>query len=170
MADRGSTRPAKLQRLNNLRRSVPHVSQSALSAILEDVNRNGVPDLINRNAIHESREAAVDMDTPFGKLHQVLELEPARGTKKIHLSVIHPLGLLWVLCSTCACFSCYMEQVMLALPPTFDNPWALILYSDEVTPGNPLATKTIVKYRLCIGVFSSLGNTYATKSYGSQSP
>ena len=127
-----ATRPEKLRRLNKLRRSVPHVSQVALSAILEDVNRNGVPDLTNRNAIRMSRDATMDVDTPFGKLHQVLELEPAAGVRKVHLSVVHPLGLLWVLCTTCVCFSSFMEQAMLAEPPTFDDPWSLILYSDEV--------------------------------------
>ena len=34
----------------------------ALSAILEDVNRNGVPDLTNRNASRKSRDANMDVD------------------------------------------------------------------------------------------------------------
>jgi len=48
-----SSRPAKLQRLNEMRRSVPYVSKSALAAILDDVKTNGLPELRSRDHMKE---------------------------------------------------------------------------------------------------------------------
>ena len=53
-----SSRPAKLQRLNELRRSVPYVSKSALAAILEDVKTNGLPELAAQKRPHEGSHKA----------------------------------------------------------------------------------------------------------------
>ena len=65
-----SDRPNKLQRLNQLRRSVPYVSQSALSAILADVKEKGVPDLHQRKAMQEATTSELSKLDAYGPLIQ----------------------------------------------------------------------------------------------------
>ena len=46
---------AKLHDLNQFRRQLPHVSQSALSALLEEAKTNGIPELTYRQDIAAAR-------------------------------------------------------------------------------------------------------------------
>ena len=48
------SRPTKLARLQELKRTVPYVSKSALAAILQDIHEKGLPDLHSRKHILES--------------------------------------------------------------------------------------------------------------------
>ena len=56
-------RKAKLARLNDFVRTKPACSASAMAAILKDVKQNGLPDLIDRNAIREARSDFVNEPT-----------------------------------------------------------------------------------------------------------
>jgi hypothetical protein len=42
-------------------------------------------------------------------------------------------------------------------PATADEPWQLIIYTDEVTPGNPLATNNKRKFHAVYWSFLELG-------------
>ena len=52
--------------------------------------------------------------------------------------MVDPCALLWYLCDNSKTFSDYLESEVQANPPTEGTPWTLILYSDEVSPGNQL--------------------------------
>ena len=125
-------RAGKLRRLERFRRAAPHLSQNALSAVLKEARDVGLPELTNRNAIREARNSTCNTQTEFGPLHQELDLTPASGTRPIKLSFIHPLAFLAVLCGTCQCFSVYMESAVAAVPSSYEHPWDVIFYSDEV--------------------------------------
>ena len=49
-----------------------------------------------------------------------------------------PCALLWYLCSSCQSFSDYLESEVRGNPSTEVSPWSIVLYSDEVSPGNQL--------------------------------
>ena len=133
-------RGAKLRRLERFRRAAPHLSQNALSAVLKEVKESGLPELTNRNAILEARNSTCNTQTEFGPLHQELDLTPVSGTRPIKLCFIHPLAFLAVLCSTCQCFSVYMESAVAAVPSSYERPWDVIFYSDKVSGPWPLQT------------------------------
>ena len=61
-------RRAKLARLNDFVRTKPACSASAMAAILKDVKQNGLPDLIDRNAIREARNDFVNEPTDYGPI------------------------------------------------------------------------------------------------------
>ena len=59
-------RPTKLLRLSDFRRGIPHVSQRALTAILERVRADGVPALTTRKNQREARDMIAYKSTPYG--------------------------------------------------------------------------------------------------------
>ena len=63
-------RAAKLSRLQEFRRTKPHCSASAMSAILDDVAKNGLPPLRSRANTQEARDMIANKDTDYGKLVQ----------------------------------------------------------------------------------------------------
>ena len=42
-------------------------------------------------------------------------------------------------------------------PPSLENPWHIVLYTDEVTPGNPLATMNNRKFHAVYWSFMEFG-------------
>ena len=49
-------RRAKLRKLDAFRRNLPHMSASALAAVLEAVDKEGIPDIHHRHALREARD------------------------------------------------------------------------------------------------------------------
>ncbi len=64
----------------------------------------------------------------------------------MQLEVQHPLAMLYHCCALSNSFSKFIGQVAAARPPTIDKPWRLILYTDEVLPGNQLGYKSARKF------------------------
>ncbi len=86
---------AKLRRLNQFRRAVPHVSASALAAILGKAHDNGVPEMFRRPALKHATDLALNGDTPYVKLLKLIDVDlEAGGSDK--LLVVCPLAMLWV--------------------------------------------------------------------------
>ena len=129
----------RLAHLEHFRRKVPHVSASALSAVLLEAKESGIPDLHDRRDFREARDAVLDEATPYGPIYQSVDVPIHAPRKRQHLQVIHPLAFLYLLLSTCVNFSNYVESIHAAHPSSAASPWGLVLYSDEVTPGNQLA-------------------------------
>ena len=59
-------RPAKLRKLDERRRRLPHCTASALSSIYKDVAEHGLPEMMDRNSIAEASNEIVNTDTPYG--------------------------------------------------------------------------------------------------------
>ena len=140
------TRACKRRRLDDLerfRRRVPHVSQSALSAVLKEAKRSGIPELSCRKDVRAARDAQLDVVTEYGPLYRSEDLEPEEDgdQPKPKLNYIHPIALLAFLLLICQSFSLYVERLHDLEPSTAADPWSLALYSDEVTPGNQLSNR-----------------------------
>jgi hypothetical protein len=134
MADRAT----KLQRLERFRRNNPHVSATALSSILNAVERDGMPEMHGRMDVARARDATIKQDTPYGQLQTELELDTKTGTK-VKFRILNLFALLFVAFNSCGGFHTYMAERLQAHPSSVDNPWSLVLYTDEITPGNVLA-------------------------------
>ena len=75
MAD---SRPTKHRKLNDLRRSVPVVSKSALSKVLQEVAEHGLPPVFNQKAM---RDAAKDDLAQWNAYGDLLQTVKAVGTR-----------------------------------------------------------------------------------------
>ena len=58
---------------------------------------------------------------------------------EVPLQVVNPLALLYKAFKQGGGFARYLELAMSVNPPTHEESWSLILYSDEIVPGNALS-------------------------------
>ena len=131
----------KQRRLQNLKNAVPYVSQSALGAIIAHIAEHGLPSNdgvgCSRHGVRRARDAALaDEDTPFGPLIKRIELPSVHAPlANIVVDIACPFGMLYVASKT-RYFGGHLMATYRRDPPVA-RPWSLVLYSDEVTPGNP---------------------------------
>jgi hypothetical protein len=146
MADR----PSKLRRLEKFRRTVPHVSANALMSILNEINQHGMPELTHRSNMREARNLTADQATYFGPLLQELNLPQKGDAPSGPLVVSHPFAMLDYTLRTSAPFWDFFRSRLLIFPSTPETPWRVVLYTDEIVPGNVLAPLTL---RKCQGMY-----------------
>lgn len=133
-------RPQKLARVQALRDNLPYVSHVALAAVLAEASREPLPTSVGRRQIREARDATTNHPTPYGPVHQVVHLETADG-EPFACEMQHPFAMLYHSCARSRALSDLMKSVAARRPSTLASPWQLILYTDEVLPGNQLAYK-----------------------------
>ena len=141
MADKA----AKRARILDLRSRLPYCCQSALSALLRVAEQEGLPAAAQRWHIAAARDSVADTDTPYGKLHQQIAVPTTEGGE-LKLEVQAPFPCLWHACNASKQFSAMLQRRHAARPSSLAEPWRLILYCDEVVPGNQLAYKSERKF------------------------
>ena len=131
-------REAKLRKLNDFRRQLPHVTASALAAILGEVAAHGVPESHSRQDLSSSTAAVMQEATPYGPLLIDVDVVGKDGSATKMLA-INPLAMTYKAFAQGGSFTDLMLAKMRDAPPTPELPWQLILYADEVVPGNALS-------------------------------
>lgn len=133
-------RQQKLQKLDDFKRKLPHVSASALAAILKEVKEDGPPELGTRKQIKEATQNALSNDA-YGPMISCAEVTLVNGaTQKI--CFVNPLTLLATAVGQDGAFSILLKESMEKHDCSFDAPFKILLYADEVVAGNPLAHTT----------------------------
>ena len=130
-------RAAKSQRIAALRSGLPYVSQSALGAILRLARDDMLPAATSRRCVARARDDAARTRTLLGELHQTVTV--AEG---IEVEMCNP-GAMLLHCSEFTAVQVLLERALANKDPV--APLHVILYADEVTPGNQLAAKTARK-------------------------
>ena len=122
-----------------VRQLTPFCSASALSAIVNMVQTT-MPYLhrnIDRNMLREGRDAVCFEMTPYGPIHQEVSVQLTDNTFK-QIEFQDPAAMLYKVCSTSMSFSLMLLRALDKHPNSQDQPWSLILYTDEVSPGNQM--------------------------------
>ena len=152
---KGSNVDGALERakLADVRYQLPYMSQSALSELCKwSRDHNGLPELYSRSTIQRARDEYIDINTPYGKLVQECEL-PYKDGGFMKLEMLNPLAAIYHTLSS----SSSIGQVYAKLLETQPQPWHLIVYNDEITPGNQLAHKHSRKTQAIYFSFLELG-------------
>lgn len=135
-------------KINAFRSSVPSVSQSALGAIITKAKNGLLPSVGSRPTIRAARDSVATQSTPHGDLSTTIDLPNAAETGTVSVDVSLPAPALYV-----AAQCCYMSQLLRITfavhPCTPLRPWSMILYSDEVVPGNVLRQENLKKLLAC---------------------
>ena len=150
-ADAATDQLQKDSRVNALRYSLPFASQSALGSILTLSAREELP-VANRNAIRKARDAAVFEQTEYGPFHKTMAV-PAHDGDPVDIEIQNPQAMLSYMCRSNPSFARRIESAFRRKPPTRLQPWSIILYGDEILPGNALAPVT---NRKCWGFYWSV--------------
>jgi hypothetical protein len=149
-------RASKLRRLNEFRRRRPHVTASALAETLRGVQEEGLPPLHTRNQLRESRDLICTEKTPFGPIVQAITVVDNQDRPK-RIAIASPFALLYTAINTSVALANLFESRLDVCPSSPETPWNMILYSDEITPGNPLQTKNKRKFQGVYFTFLEFG-------------
>ena len=132
-----SQRPKKLARLQSLRRGVPYVSASSLSAILADVKQKGIPDLHQRKHFRQATIDSLAACSRYGPLIQELPVvKQDSSTGKILCTNL--LSYMAGLFEQGGSYEELVRRTFAMDPCSLLQPWQVAMYSDEVVPGNVL--------------------------------
>lgn len=129
------SRPAKFARLESLRRKSPYVSQSALAGIIADIRENGLPDNTSRASMQRATQFSLEQHDQYGPLLEKLELANNKGGSAIDATnVATYLAALYRSSS----YRDLLLRTYSMSPCSYEKPWGLCIYSDEIVPGNVL--------------------------------
>ena len=94
-ASMADDRARKYQRLERFRRSMPHVSASALSQILQGVEASGLPERHTRSDIAAARDQRMHEDTPYGPMITEIACTSTSGAE-MKIPILSPFALLYL--------------------------------------------------------------------------
>ncbi|CAE7259090.1 unnamed protein product [Symbiodinium sp. CCMP2592] len=134
-------RPAKLQKLDNLRRKVPHVSKSALSAILAEVAEEGVPELRQAHHMREATRQVLEQSSLYGPLLDRCCFVSKKGLQQPGALMVNVASLVAAAFGQGGSFTQLVKTTYARVPCSMERPWQFVLYTDEVSPGNVLANR-----------------------------
>ena len=103
-----SDRSAKLRKLNDFRRRLPHCSASALGAVVEEIKKHGLPEgPSHRNYLRLARDQQCKEPTPFGPILQRVTVHAKEDDAELQLAVAHPIAHLWKTVAECKSFNVF---------------------------------------------------------------
>ena len=145
------------EKTNALRRSLPHMTMSAMAALVKYAKEHDISDIPHdRRGLSKSRDVSLE-DTPFGPM---LIRSPLRG-KPPHadtaMILTNPGSYLYSAYRKGGSFFKHINACQSENPSTADKPWRLVLYTDEVVPGNQLAVANSRKVWVAYFSFLELG-------------
>ena len=153
-----ASREAKLRRLNDFRRSKAYCSASALAQILTDIKKHGLPELTDRNSMRDARNLVTATPGAYGSILQTMDCVDNDGAVQ-RIPIANPFAS-WSAAVEESCgFRAFLKQQLQLHPSSPETPWSLIVYTDEVTPGNPL---TAEPPEVPIGVLEFRGIRYSS--------
>ena len=117
-----------------------------MAQILSDIKKHGVPELTNRNALREARNLITLGNGPYGPIVRNIECVHADGSVKL-IPIACPFASLAAAVAESEGFRILLKRQMQVHPSSPESPWNIVLYSDEVTPGNPLSTSNRRKFQ-----------------------
>ena len=143
-------RPAKLQRLNSLRRAAPYCSKNALHGLLQDIHEHGLPELSDPKQMREATRSYLSKKEAYGPLFEQHEAKTSAGGIVTFL-LVNVFSLLDGICRSGGAF---YKLLQACASKAAGRPLRFALYSDEVIPGNVLSARTSRKswcvYMSCV--------------------
>lgn len=146
----GMERALKIQRVAKLRGELPYISHSAFVAICNAAREEPLPEC-DRRDVRSVRDSIMNQMTPYGPLKRHISVPLVSGAVR-QFATVCPFAMLWVGAQTLH-FRALLNAVITRRPSTPDKPWHIVLYSDEVTPGNNLKASNHKKLQ---GVYWSI--------------
>lgn len=106
-------------------------TKTALLSTLQSLKDHGMLDVdVSRGDLKRAAEHHANQQTPYGAVVQKIELNAPRLK---YLDIVHPFAFLYYLTK----ISAHFAQLMYECCRDNVNPLRLIVYADEMTPGNP---------------------------------
>jgi hypothetical protein len=141
-----------------------HISTIGLSSLLQEIHdivddTGELPDAASRARIKRARTANIQIDTPYGKLIQEIEVELTDPTTTIQVPFVHPPAFIWYAMNHCPAFSELLGTRLREQPCSTASRWSIAIYSDEVVLGNQLKGKNKRKVQAVYWTLTPFGVT-----------
>ena len=132
-------RAAKLARLQDFKGRLPAHSQAALESILNECKKSGIPELTSSKDQRAARRQLLDSmhGGQLGPLLQTAEVQALDGSTQ-NMVYCNALCYIAALYAKGGSFTELLQACHKKRPSSSFEPYSLILYSDEVIPGNIL--------------------------------
>ena len=133
-AEDGPSKRARLVRLGCI-----NVPRRSLATLLREVKTDGVPDACSRSTIARARHDTATTKTIYGPLVRTITIE-AGDSREWNVEVQSPFSMFCHLAAHSSAFSSLLQRTSDKYPNAPETPWGIILYTDGVSPTNPLRT------------------------------
>ena len=128
-------------RINAVRRSLPHLSGSALASVMRYVKDHDVSDVpTSRSCYRKARDSSLP-DTPYGPMVLEVPVHTHTAGETYNLSVLNPLSFLYQVYNVGGGFHHMLREAMNEC--SYDKPMRLVIYAHAYT-------------HMCVGDASSL--------------
>ncbi|CAK9066921.1 unnamed protein product [Durusdinium trenchii] len=125
---------AKYRKLQELRKSIPFASKSSLAAIIGHIRKQGLPDGGSSKDMRAANRQQLALFNGYGPLLQEEKLVMING-ESCSLLFINLMSLLHGAYKRCLGF----HQLLKSTLDKYTEPLHLMVYADEITPGNVLS-------------------------------
>ena len=132
---------AKATKTMAIRHKLPHMSASAFSAFVKLAQQTDLSDVASSRGATWAAKFIASRDIPFGPILWQVPLQPKPPHRNYNMVVVNPFAYLYNAFKANGGFHRMMTQRLQACPNSFNSPWRLVVYSDEVVPGNQLAVQ-----------------------------
>ena len=129
-----SSRESKLARLTKLRKNIPLTSKSALEAILQNIKKEGLPELTTSKNMRQGCKAVLEQMNGYGPLLLEHNLHAWDGSI-CQVKLVNLLSYIHGAYKAGGGFHALLKKTM----ARHNGPLSLLVYADEITPGNVLA-------------------------------
>lgn len=110
------------------------ISQAGIAEVLQAVAETGkVPTAASKSTVKRRRDAAVDLETPYGKLLCHFDL-PLEDGQVVSLPYCNPAAFLYHSSRNFPRMQSLLDAAQRNKPNSMASKWQLILYMDEVFP------------------------------------
>ena len=127
--------PGKKQKLSSYGRN-SFVSGRALSALMKEVKERGIPDADSRTSIYDARMQELDEETKFGKVIDIVDAVDDNGDPQ-EIALVNPFAFIQLAIKRCILFKAFLLNVFRQC----GNRITIVLYSDEISPGQVLVAR-----------------------------
>ena len=131
-------REAKLRKLHAMKSKVPHMTAAALPGLLQEVHEHGSVDLFQRKHVREATEKHLEQFQGYGKLIKTVDLVGSDGSM-VAIPIINVFSLIDGAYGQGGGYTALIDETLRTCPNSVDEPWSILLYTDEIVPGNVLS-------------------------------
>ena len=143
-------------------------SKTALATILDELKDIGAlagDTVTSRSSIKRARDDDMDVTAAYGKLLATTPMNKESGGKPDRVDYVQPLTAFSHSCSSCDSFRTLVSRRLKVCPSSKDNPWNIIIYSDEIVAGDPLRHDNKRKSQAVYWSFQELGAVALSSEY-----
>ena len=114
-----------------------HVTASALAKLLGQVRDEGLPASFSASTVARERRTTANQDTKYGPLIVELDTVDKKG-RAFKVPFASPMAMLSVAAEQSTSFADMLRSLLGMRACSHEHPYSIVLYSDEITPGDPL--------------------------------